>query len=647
LNNTGELQISNETVRWDVVNQYTKAVQTITLPKFMVGTRWLGKNANMNKPSLIVDKVKNLVGGTCTIFQRMNEAGDMLRVSTNVVKLNHSRAIGTFIPDTNPDGKANPVVSEVLQGKTFHGRAFVVNRWYITAYEPIYNATHRVIGMLYVGIPQENVKSLRHAIVNTTIGKTGYVYVLDSQGHYVISRNGEQDDKDILNVKDANGKYPIKEIVRKALALQPDQTAEQTYYWKNPNDPKPRLKIARIVYFRDWDWIICAGAYSDEFRQSEAQIAQISRTDLITLAAVIVITIFATLAIWRMVAGGIVKPIEKSVEFAEVMANGDFTQQLTINQGNEIGVLSKALNKMTESISSMIGNVIKGVTTMTGAATDLSTISEQMNQNSGDTAQQCRTVASAAEEMSTKMNSIATASEQASANVQMVATAAEEISVTLSEIAKNSDKAKSITDVTVQKAESATKKVNELGISAKEINRVTEVITEISEQTNLLALNATIEAARAGEAGKGFAIVANEIKELATQTAQATAEIKTKINGIQNATELTVSEIGEISQVINDVNNVVSEIATAVDQQSATTREIAQNIAQASQGIHDVNENINQSSANSVEIAKEINDVNQANDEMSSGSAKVLDSSRELSQLAVQLDQLISQFKIA
>ena len=88
----------------------------------------------------MVDKVKELVGGTCTIFQRMNAEGDMLRVATNVEKLDGTRAIGTYIPHTNPDGRANPVIAAVLRGETFTGRAYVVNAWYVTAYQPIWDA---------------------------------------------------------------------------------------------------------------------------------------------------------------------------------------------------------------------------------------------------------------------------------------------------------------------------------------------------------------------------------------------------------------------------------------------------------------------------------------------------------------------------
>jgi methyl-accepting chemotaxis protein len=139
----------SETATWQAVNQYTKASKSIDLPHMTLGGEWLGQNADPGIPTPLVDEVKLLVGGTCTVFQRMNEAGDMLRVATNVEKLDKTRAIGTYIPAVNPDGQPNPVVSTLLARKTFRGRAYVVNAWYLTAYEPCSTTTANHWGPLF------------------------------------------------------------------------------------------------------------------------------------------------------------------------------------------------------------------------------------------------------------------------------------------------------------------------------------------------------------------------------------------------------------------------------------------------------------------------------------------------------------------
>ncbi|MCG8616044.1 MAG: methyl-accepting chemotaxis protein, partial [Desulfobacterales bacterium] len=198
----------------------------------------------------------------------------------------------------------------------------------------------------------------------------------------------------------------------------------------------------------------------------------------------------------------------------------------------------------------------------------------------------------------------------------------------------------------VGKANDASTKVDELGTAALEISQVTETIADISDQTNLLALNATIEAARAGEAGKGFAVVATEIKDLANQTADATLEIKKRIEGIQTTTSGTVSHIRDVAGVINEIDEIVAGIATAVEQQAATTREISDNISNASMGIQDVNENVNQSSATAGTMSEEIMTVNASVDNISGSSASIQSNAAHLSGLADKLQEMVGRFKV-
>ncbi len=362
------------------------------------------------------------------------------------------------------------------------------------------------------------------------------------------------------------------------------------------------------------------------------------------VVASIAIVMAITLSI--VLVRSLVGPVTKAVSFAQKMSEGDLTQTLDIDQRDEIGVLANALNTMGTNLNVMFKNIANGVNTIMSSSTELSAISQQMSQSANQSSDRTSSVAAASEQMSANMSSVAAASEQASTNVSMVASATEEMTATVKEIAQNSEKASTITNGAVSQARNASDKVDKLGNAARDISKVTEVITEISEQTNLLALNATIEAARAGEAGKGFAVVANEIKELAKQTAEATQEIKFKIDDIQSSTSLTVDEIKQISEVINDVNDIVTTIATAVEEQAVTTEEIAGNVDQASQGISEVNENVAQSSSVSEKIANEVAEVNQAGKEVSRSSEQVNLSAQELSQLAEQINEMVSKFKV-
>ncbi|MGL1930981.1 MAG: methyl-accepting chemotaxis protein [Desulfotalea sp.] len=370
----------------------------------------------------------------------------------------------------------------------------------------------------------------------------------------------------------------------------------------------------------------------------------------ITRSAIVigVISMFVFIIVVFFLSGSIITPIKKIALGIDDIAQGegDLTARLKVSRQDEVGELAGGFNLFVEKLHGMISQIQSNLSTLNSSAKNLSDVSGDLSLGSDDASIKSNTVATAAEEMSANMNTVAAASEQAATNVNMVASAAEEMSATVNEIAGNTSKARAISEQAVSKTTSASQRMDELGGAAQEISKVTEAITEISEQTNLLALNATIEAARAGESGKGFAVVANEIKELAKQTAEATLEIRQKIDAIQSSTKLTVTEMAEISVVINDVNDIVNTIATAVEEQSASTNEIATNVLQAAQGIAEVNENVSQSSTVSDQISQEISGVSQIANTIKEDSTKVSNQADELSALSIQLAKIVNQFKL-
>jgi methyl-accepting chemotaxis protein len=216
----------------------------------------------------------------------------------------------------------------------------------------------------------------------------------------------------------------------------------------------------------------------------------------------------------------------------------------------------------------------------------------------------------------------------------------------IDKIMENTTEAKTVTEGAVSRVKEVSEKICALGSAAKAINNVTETINEISEQTNLLALNATIEAARAGEAGKGFAVVANEIKELANKTAEATLDIKGKVEGIQKTTQSSVEEIGTVNNTIDDINSIVSGIAQALNEQLEATKEIASNTSLASQGLLEMNENVTQTFSLSQGIGASISRINDSAHNTAQGSSDMNDKALELNQLSEELKNMVVQFKI-
>ncbi|MBN1916573.1 MAG: Cache 3/Cache 2 fusion domain-containing protein [Verrucomicrobia bacterium] len=368
LQRTGNVTLSEETASWSVINQYDKAktARQITLPKMLVGGQWLGQSTSFDQSVPVVDHVKDLVGGTCTIFQRMNGDGDMLRVATNVRTLDGTRAVGTYIPRTNPDGTPNPVISAVLRGETYRGRAYVVNAWYVTAYEPIWDAARQnVVGVLYVGVKQESVESLRQGIMDIVVGKTGYIYVLggqgDQKGHYIISYRGERDGENIWDAKDSDGRLFIQSIVERGLKTGDGEVVFERYPWKNVGENTARMKLAAVTYFEPWDWVIGAGVYEDDFQDARLKVAAaMGRMTWWVVGIGLVVVVLAT-GLGYFVASGIAGPAKRITQVAKAMAAGDLKQRIEVQSRDEIGELAQALSDMLNGVIGRGESVIKGV----------------------------------------------------------------------------------------------------------------------------------------------------------------------------------------------------------------------------------------------------------------------------------------------
>ena len=268
-------------------------------------------------------------------------------------------------------------------------------------------------------------------------------------------------------------------------------------------------------------------------------------------------------------------------------------------------------------VQGVLKRVADNATALTGASRQLGEVSQQMAANAEETATQAGVASAAAEQVS---HSVAT-----------VATAAEEMGASIKEIARSAHDAAKVATSAVKVAEKTNATVAKLGESSAEIGNVVKVITSIAQQTNLLALNATIEAARAGEAGKGFAVVANEVKELAKQTARATEDIGRKIEAIQTDTRGAVEAIGQIGQIIAKINDLQNTIASAVEEQTATTGEISRSVTEAARG--------------SSEIAQNITGVAQAARGTTEGASDTKKAADGLSQVALELQKLVGQFK--
>ncbi|HWA86950.1 MAG TPA: Cache 3/Cache 2 fusion domain-containing protein [Opitutus sp.] len=527
----GAISFGSESVSWQAVNQFNQQKVSVTLPRMLAGSTWLGQVSASADPAPVVDQTRQETGAFCTILQRMNDTGDMLRVCTNVLQKDGTRAIGTYIPARNPDGAANPVIEAVLRGETYRGRAFVVDDWHATTYEPIWDAAKtRVIGMLYVGVGLTEInRDLREALMKVIVGKTGYVYAVTAsgahRGDYIISYQGKRDGENIWEAKDADGRLFMQSIIAKALNTKNGSTDLEVYPWKNTDEKSARTKIAAVTYFAPWDWVIGAGAYEDDFDDARDHLDAAERgiVTWVSGIAVLVAVLAASAGLW----------------FSRII-------------GGRIGRLIGDLNEGSNQITSASGQVSSASQSLAEGATEQAASLEETSASLEEMAGMTRRNA----ESATKANEL-------------------------------TGQARHAADSGATDMKAMSEAMNAIKVSSDDIAKIIKTIDEIAFQTNILALNAAVEAARAGEAGMGFAVVADEVRNLAQRSAQAAKETAAKIEGAIDKTSQGVQisvkvaeRLTEIVEKVRKVDELVAEVSTASKEQSQGVQQITTAVSQ-------------------------------------------------------------------
>jgi methyl-accepting chemotaxis protein-2 (aspartate sensor receptor) len=509
-----------------------------------------GKTLNLDFS--IPDKFTNDTGVVVTIFAA---AGDeFVRVTTSLKKENGERAVGTQLDHSHP---SYPLLRA---GNNYIGLATLFGKQFITQYDPIKDANGQVIGVLFIGLDiSKNMNMLKEKIKAIKIGDTGYVYVINAapgknQGVELVHPTKEGNN--VLDSKSSDGRLFIKEMLDA-------KQGSMTYEWADKDDDAPREKMVDFHTFKPWNWLIVGGTYTEEITKEAAQLR--NRYALLGLVALALFAVVLFLLVRTVVS----RPLARAEEAATRIAQGDLDVHLEIHNKDEIGLVLRSLNGISQNLSNVVGQVRRGAEQITSASGEIASGNLDLSQRTEEQASSLEETAASMEQLSSAVKQNADNAAQAN----QMALAASGIA------AKGGEVVAQVVDT-----------MGSINQSSRKIVDIISVIDGIAFQTNILALNAAVEAARAGEQGRGFAVVASEVRNLAQRSATAAKEIKALIDDSVSKVDVgskQVEQAGTTMQEVVDsvrrVTDIMAEISSASEEQRAGIGQVHEAIAQMDQ----------------------------------------------------------------
>jgi len=370
--------------------------------------------------------------------------------------------------------------------------------------------------------------------------------------------------------------------------------------------------------------------------------------------------VVATVILYRTTRGHL-EPLKNAREVISKVAQGDLTQNLDIIKGDEVGILSSAVNILIKELREAIAHIIRISDELASSSTQMSQSITSFADNVQNEASTVEEISATVEEISAGMENVARRADGQNQSLSLLINLLNNLSTTIQTVADTMNASVKEVELIADRSREGSQSLNQmnstmqvLSKSSADMKNIVKIINDISEQINLLSLNAAIEAARAGDFGRGFAVVADEISKLAEQTAQSIKEIDNLIK--QNSTEMTkgtqnitqaIQNIGFIINGVKDISTHIEHVASEMKEQLAINTNVQNMIADVQSGSEEIKNATEEQRVAILEISRSITNINDLSQSNAGAAEEMSANATNVESMAVQLKEVMAFFKIS
>ncbi|AOZ51475.1 methyl-accepting chemotaxis protein [Chromobacterium vaccinii] len=432
-------------------------------------------------------------------------------------------------------------------------------------------------------------RMLSKALSSMHYEKADYFFAYDSDWNYVAhGAKPELIGKNLAGVKDPNG-IELKTLFQNAIS-SPGGGGYGEYVWSKPGFDQPQPKISYVTTTPKWHWIVGTGIYLDD-------VSAAFHRELLWLGGVLAAALLVLLGMGGMILRNVLSQLgadpQETVAVVKRIAAGHLDEDVAVKEGDQDSLMS-AVGAMQRELERLVRDIIDGANQLSQVSSKVTGEAEAVGRGSEQQSAAATAMAASIEQLTVSVNHISDRSQDARNLANESGTLSKSGGAVIAEAVSEMRRINDAVDQT-------SGIITSLADKTQTISSIMQVIKDIADQTNLLALNAAIEAARAGEMGRGFAVVADEVRKLSERTAQATQEIASMIQDVQQGAEHSRhsmeeavsrvkaglglaeqagSEIARIQDSASGVVDVIGDISHALKEQSAASQTIAQHVEQ-------------------------------------------------------------------